>query len=125
MTANFRQFINRVGLTLLLATAAAPGAMAQAATPGYIVVEFEVTDAEAWKRYSAKARELSNLGQFVVRGARGIQLSGEKPASITILRFASVEAALAFDRSPAYSALKQDRDQGARWRSYVVAGVAE
>jgi uncharacterized protein (DUF1330 family) len=98
---------------------------AQTSVPGYLVVEFEVVDTDAWAKYSAGARALTNIGKFVVRGAKGTGLAGEPPRSITLLKFPSVEEAIAFDNSPQYVALKPLRDKGAKWRSYVVPGVPE
>ena len=114
-------------LSLLFAVAALTtgAAIAQTSVPGYLVVEYEVVDAEAWAKYSTGARALTNIGKFVVRGAKGTGLVGDPPKSITLLKFSSVEEAIAFDNSPQYVALKPLRDKGAKWRSYVVPGVPE
>jgi uncharacterized protein (DUF1330 family) len=42
---------------------------------------------------------------------------------VGILRYPSLEDALAFDSSPEYEALKPIRDQSTRWRSFVVEGL--
>ena len=100
------------------------GIHAQTKPPGYVVVEFEVTDPVGWKSYGDAARALPNTGgAFIVRGTKGIALAGERPKSITIVKFPSIDEAIAFDASPAYTALKANRDKSSNWRSYAVEGL--
>ena len=100
------------------------GLRAQTKPPGYIVVEFEVTDPVGWKSYGDAARALPNTsGTFIVRGTKGIALTGAQPKSITIIKVPSVDEAVAFDASPAYAALKANRDKSSNWRSYAVEGL--
>ena len=108
---------------LVCAAAMTGNAHAQAMPPAYLVVEFEVTDPVGWKEYADAARALGTLGRFIVRGAKGVPLAGEPPRSITIVMFPSLEAAVAFDSSAAYTALKANRDKSAKWRSYVAEGL--
>jgi uncharacterized protein (DUF1330 family) len=97
---------------------------AQTKPPGYVVVEFEVTDPAGWKNYADAARALPNTGgTFIVRGAKGTGLAGEQPKSITIVKYPNIDDALAFDASPAYAALKANRDKSSNWRSYAVEGL--
>ena len=97
---------------------------AQTKPPAYTVIEFEVTDPAGWKNYTDAARALPNTGgTFIVRGAKGTSLAGERPKSITIVKFPSIDDALAFDASPAYAALKANRDKSSNWRSYAVEGL--
>lgn len=96
--------------------------------PGYMIIEYEVTDQAGFREYlkaSAEIRKSLPSGTFLARGAKGISLSGEPPKTTAIIRFSSVEEALAFDRSPQYSALKEGRDQAIKWRSFVVEGLGE
>ena len=95
---------------------------AQSKPPGYLVVEFQVTDPVGWKAYVDAARALPTSGTFIVRATKGVPLAGEPPKTISIIKFPSVEDALAFDTSPAYVALKEGRDKSSNWRSYVVEG---
>ena len=95
---------------------------AQSKPPGYLVVEFQVTDPVGWKAYADAARALPTSGTFIVRATKGVSLAGEPPKTITIIKFPSVDDALAFDTSPAYVALKESRDKSSNWRSYVVEG---
>ena len=93
---------------------------AQSNAPAFLVAEFEVTDPVGWKAYVDGARANPSGGAFLVRAAKGTSLAGEPPKTITIVQFASVEAAIAFDSSPHYAALKPIRDKSSNWRSYVV-----
>jgi len=97
---------------------------AQAKPPGYIIVEFEVTDPLGWKTYTEGTRAMpSSGGIFLARASKGTGLTGDKPKTITIVQFPSVDDAIAFDSSPAYVALKPIRDKSSNWRSYVVEGL--
>jgi uncharacterized protein (DUF1330 family) len=96
---------------------------AQSKPPGYLVVEFQVTDAVGWKAYVDAARALPTSGTVIVRAAKGVTLAGEPPKTITLIKFPSVDDALAFDSSPAYVELKAGRDKSSNWRSYVVEGL--
>ena len=99
---------------------------AQSKTPGYMVIEYEVTDRAGYQEYlraSAAIRASGAGGTFLVRGAAGTSLSGEPPKTVAIIQFASIQEALAFDASPEYTALKANRDQSLKWRSFVVEGV--
>lgn len=96
---------------------------AQSKPPGYLVIEFQVTDPVGWKSYVDAARALPTTGTFVVRATKGVPLAGEPPKTITLIKFPSVDEALAFDASPAYVALKVGRDKSSNWRSYVVEGL--
>jgi uncharacterized protein (DUF1330 family) len=100
---------------------------AQARAPGYMIIEYEVTDQAEYREYlkaSAALRATGAGGTFLVRGAKGIGLSGELPKTTAIIQFASVDEAIAFDKSPEYSALKANRDKALKWRSFVVEGMA-
>jgi uncharacterized protein (DUF1330 family) len=99
---------------------------AQTRAPGYMIIEYEITDQAEFREYlkaSAALRSTGVGGTFLVRGANGISLSGEPPKTTAILQFASVDEAVAFDRSPEHSALKPSRDKATKWRSFVVEGL--
>ena len=100
---------------------------AQPNPPGYMIVEHEVTDAVAYQeclKDSAALRKSGLGGTFLVRGAKGVSLSGEPPKTTAIIQFASLEEAVAFDRSLQCTALKANRDKAMKWRSFVVEGVS-
>jgi uncharacterized protein (DUF1330 family) len=106
-----------------ICAAAVESVQAQSKPPGYMVIEFQVTDPVGWKSYVDAARALPTTGTFFVRATKGVPLAGETPKTITLIKFPSVDEALAFDASPAYVALKGTRDKSSNWRSYVVEGV--
>ena len=98
---------------------------AQSKPPGYIVVEFEVTDPDGFKSYGEAARALPNTGgTFIVQRSKGVPLAGEHPKLITIVKFPNLDDAVAFDASPGYVALKALRDKSSNWRSYAVEGLS-
>lgn len=118
-------------LAVTLAAGVAIGAFgvesirAQSKPPGYIVVEFEVTDPAGFKSYGDAARALpSTGGTFIVQRSKGVALAGEPPKLINIIKFQSVDDAVAFDASPGYVALKALRDKSSKWRSYAVEGLS-
>jgi len=111
----------------LLGVLAVGSSSAQTRAPGYMIVEYEITDQAEFGeclKASAALRAAGVGGTFLVRGATGISLSGEPPKTTAIIQFESVEEAVAFDRSPERSALKPSRDKATRWRSFVVEGLA-
>lgn len=107
---------------VLIGAAGIDGINAQPKPPAYLIVEFEITDPAGWKEYVDGARA-NPSGEFIVRAAKGTKLSGQPPKTITIVKFATIEDALAFDSSPQYAALKPLRDKSSNWRSYVVEGL--
>jgi uncharacterized protein (DUF1330 family) len=108
---------------VLIGTVGIESLRAQPRPPGFLVVEFEVTDPAGWKTYLDGARANPGGGTFLARAAKGTALAGQAPKMITIVQFASVDEAIAFDSSPAYTALKPIRDKSSNWRSYVVEGL--
>jgi uncharacterized protein (DUF1330 family) len=126
---NVTNTLARAGIGMaLIGALAVDTSNAQTKAPGYMIVEYEIADQAEFREYlkaSAALRATGVGGTFLVRGARGISLSGEPPKTTAIIQFASVDEAVAFDRSPEHSALKASRDKATRWRSYVVEGLAE
>ena len=97
---------------------------AQSKPAAFLVAEFEVTDPTGWKAYQEGARAMPpSGGVFLARAATGTGLAGAPPKTITIVQFPTVDDAIAFDSSPAYTALKPLRDKSSNWRSYVVEGL--
>jgi len=108
-----------VGITALqIARAAGPPA-------AYMVVEYEVTDRDAFQAYVKAVNALPTSRVFLARHAKATALSGAAPTWVGILRYPSLEEALAFENSPEYQALIATRDKGAKWRAYVVEGLPE
>jgi uncharacterized protein (DUF1330 family) len=118
---------NAVAVTLI-GVLAVDSSNAQTQAPGYMIIEYEITDQAEYREYlkaSAALRATGVGGKFLVRGAKGFSLSGEPPKTTAILQFAGVDEAIAFDRSPEHSALKASRDKATKWRSFVVEGLAK
>jgi uncharacterized protein (DUF1330 family) len=91
--------------------------------PAYMVVEYEIADREAFQTYIEGVNALPTSRVFLARHAKGTTLSGEAPKWIGIVKYPSLEEALAFENSPQYQALVASRDKGAKWRAYVVEGL--
>ena len=71
----------------------------------YLVVESNITDAEAFKHYMAAAPEVVKAfgGQYLVRGGRMQVLEGDwVPPRLSVLRYPSFEQAQAMYDSPGY-----------------------
>ena len=100
---------------------------AQAAPPpAYYVAEFEVTDPEGMKPYSAKVESTFAPygGHFIVRGGRTIALEGETPKRRrVVIGFASVEKAQAWYNSVEYTELRKIRQRSAKTDVYMIEGV--
>jgi uncharacterized protein (DUF1330 family) len=78
----------------------------------YLVVESNISDPEAFKRYLAAAPEVVKAfgGEYLVRGGRMQVLEGGwQPARLTVLRYPSFEQAQAMYDSPAYVQARQLR----------------
>ena len=93
----------------------------------YLIVESNITDPEAFKRYMAAAPEVVKAfgGDYLVRGGRMKVLEGDwQPPRLTVLRYPSFEAAQAMYDSPGYVAARALR-QGATacFNMVLVEGV--
>jgi uncharacterized protein (DUF1330 family) len=93
---------------------------------GYIIVDVQITDPEAYERY--KAAVPSTLaaygGKFLVRGGRAETLEGSwDPSRIVVLEFESLEKAKAWWSSQEYAAPKQLRQSASVTKMIVVEGI--
>ena len=70
------------------------------------IAHVNVTDAESYGRYAAEAGPAIAAfgGVFLARGSRHVQLEGNDRPRNVVVRFASVEDAVACYESPAYQA---------------------
>ena len=68
------------------------------------IAHVQVTDAEAYGRYARIATDaiLEHGGVFLARGGRHVQLEGRDRPRNVVVRFPSVEAAVACYNSPGY-----------------------
>jgi len=98
---------------------------AQSKAPAYLVAEIDVTNPDLYKDYLAKGGPLYGQfgGKFIVRGGRLDTFAGEPPKRVVIAVFESLEKAQAFRDSPAYRDLIPVRDQSAKFRAYLAAGL--
>ena len=75
-------------------------------TAAYLIVESQVTDAEAFKAYLAAAPDVVEAfgGQYLVRAGHSEVLEGDwNPPRMTVLRFPSFAQAKAMYDSPGYT----------------------
>jgi len=93
---------------------------------GYIIVDVQITDPEAYERYKAAvpATLAAYGGKFIVRGGRTETLEGDwEPGRVVVLEFESVEKAKAWWDSQDYAAPKQLRQSASVTRMIVVEGA--
>jgi uncharacterized protein (DUF1330 family) len=112
----------------LAACASAPAPSPEvAATPkGYVFVEIDVTNPEAYEGYKAAAAPLVAAagGRYLVRGGKTEAREGVPPAGrLVILEYPSFEAAKAFLESPEYTAIVHLRTDNTVSRLMIVEGT--
>jgi uncharacterized protein (DUF1330 family) len=128
--SNLLLFVLFAGVAIGAAAATALHAQAPSATkpPAFYISEFEVTDPEGIRSYSAQVAATFEPfgGRFIVRGGGTIaSLEGDAPnGRIVIIAFDSMEKARAWYDSPAYQAIKPIRHRSAKSRVFVVEGTA-
>ena len=118
-----------VGSAFALASQCAALAHAQAtkAPPAYVVLEFNIKDADGFKDYAQRspATVAMHGGKFLVRPGKIVTLKGDAPkGAFAILAFDNAEQAQKWASSPEYTALVPLRDSSAESRIFVVEGVA-
>jgi uncharacterized protein (DUF1330 family) len=118
----------RAGLAALAAVFLAAGcATAPAAVPkGYVIVEIEVTNPEAYEGYKAAVAPMvaAAEGRYLVRGGKAEGREGAPPAGrVIILEYPSFEAAKEFLESPEYAEIIHLRTDNTRSRLMVVEGM--
>ena len=104
---------------------AVQGLHAQATPKAYVITEIEVINQEAQNAYLPKVGEVikSTGGTYLVRGGKISALEGEAPKRVTVVVYDSLQKAQASRTSPAWTALKADRDKAIKAKSYVVEGL--
>jgi uncharacterized protein (DUF1330 family) len=113
-------------LTLVAACAHAPAQEAAVTPKGYVIVEIDVTNPEAYEGYKAAAAPLVAAagGRYLARGGKAEAHEGAPPAGrMVILEYPSFDAAKAFLESPDYSAIVHLRTDNAVSRLMVVEGL--
>jgi len=111
------------GLPLTAGHAQAPAAAKPVA---FYISEFEVTNPDGIKPYSAAVDSTFAPfgGRYVVRGGKVASLEGEPTKRIVIIAFPSMEQALAWYNSPEYRELRPIRHNSATSRVFIVEGMA-
>ncbi|WP_298371719.1 DUF1330 domain-containing protein [uncultured Bradyrhizobium sp.] len=101
------------------------GLHAQSTPKAYVVTEVEVLDQDAQNAYLPKVTEVikSSGGTFLARGGTTVAFEGEAPKRVTIAVYDSLAKAQASRSSPAWSALRAERNKAIKARSYVTEGL--
>jgi len=96
-----------------------------ASARGYAIVEIEVLDAEAYKKYTAgvPASLAPFGGRFLVRGGATISLEGDPPKRVVVLEFPDMATAQRWYHSPVYQALLPLRLKASKARFFFVEGM--
>lgn len=86
----------------------------------------EVTDADGYAQYAAKAAEVipSRGGTFIARGGRYQQVEGKDHSRNVVIRFDSFEDAVACYHSPEYQAITTQA-QSCSNRSVVIVETTD
>ena len=94
--------------------------------PAYIIVQVEVTDPEAYKKYAAQVPPILEQygGEFIVRGGDMEILEGEWAyPRVVVIKFPDMERAKAWQAAPEYEAPKALRQSASRGNMIVVEGA--
>jgi uncharacterized protein (DUF1330 family) len=96
------------------------------AGPAYYVSEFELTNPEGIRPYSAAVESTFTPfgGRYVVRGGTVNSLEGDATKRIVMIAFPSLQQAQAWYDSPAYRAIRPIRQQSATTKAFIVEGLA-
>ncbi len=96
----------------------------------YLIAELTINDAEAYERYRQQVvLTLEAVGaRFLVRGGKRMQMEGadlqhHDDLRTVIVEFESMEAALAWYKSPAYTPLIELRRSATDSRLFFVEGT--
>ncbi|MDW3689107.1 DUF1330 domain-containing protein [Cupriavidus sp. CV2] len=116
-----------LGLLSAHAQTSAPAA-ASATKPAYYVAEFQLTDPEGIKPYSAQVESTFERfsGRYVVRGGEldvkeGFGAQGRP----VMIKFDSLAQARAWYESPEYKSIISFRHRSGNTRAYIVEGLEE
>ncbi|NTZ05802.1 DUF1330 domain-containing protein [Burkholderia metallica] len=99
-----------------------------AARPAYYVAEFQATDPEGIKPYSAKAESTFKpfSGRYIVRGGElDVKEGFGAQGRLVVIKFDSLTQAQAWYNSPTYQAIIPIRHRSGNTRAYIVQGLAE
>lgn len=115
-----------------VAISALPTKALNAQTPGtkppaYYLSEFELTDPEGIRPYSAAVESTFTPfgGRYVVRGGKVASLEGEPTKRVIMIEFPSMEMAQAWYDSPKYQEIRPIRHKSAKSRVFIMEGFAQ
>ncbi|MSP48296.1 MAG: DUF1330 domain-containing protein [Alphaproteobacteria bacterium] len=93
--------------------------------PAYIIGEIEITDPDAYKRYTARTPDVIAKygGRFVVRGGNGEAIEGAAPNRVVVIEFPDRAAARRFYDAPDYQEILKIRLGASKGRMILVDGV--
>jgi uncharacterized protein (DUF1330 family) len=101
---------------------------AQAKPAGYVVVEIDVSDPDAYAKefLPGAGKALADGGiKFLARGGKTISIEGEPPQKrMVIAQFENLEKANAAYTSPAYNEARKIGNKYAKFRIWAIEGVA-
>jgi uncharacterized protein (DUF1330 family) len=113
---------------IALGGAAVQGLHAQAKLPGYVVVEIDATNPEAFlKEYAPIAGKaiMAGGGKYLARGGKNVGIDGEPPKPRTVIvAFDSLEQAKATFTSAEYLEGRKIGDKYAKFRIWAMEGLA-
>ncbi len=119
-------FLAMAGLVFVAASCGRLMAAEAKSPPAYYVAEFEITDPEGMRPYSAQVESTFKPygGHFIVRGGKIISLEGLAPQRrCVVIEFPSVNNAQAWYNSPEYTALRKIRQRSAKTDVYLIEGA--
>jgi uncharacterized protein (DUF1330 family) len=95
-------------------------------TPGYVIVEVEVTDPAAFREYGAKvgATLAPYNARLIVRGKASAKEGPIPVGNIVVIEFDNVADAEGWYHSPAYAEIIPLRQRAANTRLFIVEGEA-
>jgi uncharacterized protein (DUF1330 family) len=94
--------------------------------PAYYIADFELSDSEAIKPYSANVESTFKPfgGRFIVRGGDPVPLEGQSPRGrLVVIEFDTMEKARAWYNSPAYAQLRPIRQKAGHSNIFIVQGL--
>lgn len=127
-----RPILNRTLLAAVVLTAGLPplvNAQGQALAtkpPAYYISEFELTDPDGIRPYSAAVEStfVPFGGKYAVRGGKVASLEGEPMKRVIMIVFPSLEQAQAWYASPRYQEIMPIRHRSAKSRAFIMEGFS-
>jgi uncharacterized protein (DUF1330 family) len=92
---------------------------------GYLILNGEVTDPDAYEEYKSGAQQVvaEHGGRFLARGGAATAVEGEWLPRVVVVEFPSYDAALTFYRSPEYQRLVEIRKACSTASVVIVEGA--